>query len=479
MAFRLQTAGVLVAALALAACAVGPDYQPPTLSIPPAWQGSGPAEAPAIVSSESLAQWWRQLGDRDLDRLIDQALSGNLDLKLSQVRLRQARARRSQAASDYFPTLSASTGITRSESAAAQGFGVRQTAATVYDAGFDATWEIDIFGGTRRAVEAADADLDAGRADVGSIRVTLVAEVAQNYVDLRSYQRRLAIARDNLTTQTETLQIIEWRRQAGLANTAEVEQARTTREQTRARIPDLEVARADAEHRLAVLLGANPGALRTQLSESRPLPDVPARVASGVPADVLRQRPDLIAAERRLAAETARVGEKLAQRFPGLSLNGSFGWQPYAIGAIEPASLISSIGGTLAATVFDGGRRRSAVEIQSAVQEQALLSYESSVLTALEDVENGLVAHAWARQRIDACRAAADAARTAAQLALRYYETGLADFQKVLDTERTQLTAEENLAVAEAAQLTSLIKIYKALGGGWESTVAAATSQEK
>lgn len=455
----------------LSACSglpsVGPDYQPPSLSLPDRWFNAATRHGDhETVAPTSLAQWWRQLGDSALDDLIDQALAGSLDLKAAQARLRQARASRTQAVSAYFPTLTASGSASRSKTQLDLG---SQATRTLHDAGFDAAWEIDLFGGTRRAVEAANADLAASAAAADSARVSLVAEVAQNYIDLRSYQRRLTIARDNLASQDETLQLTQWRNQAGLASSSDVELARTNREQTRAGIPDLEVGLAAAENRLAILVGQSPGSLHARLTQGKALPSLPAGIGSGIPADVLRQRPDLIATERSLAAETARVGQRLAQRFPSLSLSGSFGWQAYSLGALGgSASLVRSVAGSLAATLFDGGRLRSAVEIQSAVQEQALLNYESSVLSALEEVENALVAHAMARERLDARQAAAESAGNAALLARRMYESGLTDFQRLLEAERTRLSAEDNLAVAQATLYTTLIKLYKALGGGWE-----------
>lgn len=452
-------------ALALAGCgalpAVGPDYQPPTAELPARWS-SGSDAAPA-----DAARWWQRFGDTDLDRLVDRALAGNLDLKLAAARLRQARASRAQTAGAYFPTITGGLSASRSHTASAI---QSSSGRTLYDAGFDASWEIDLFGGTRRAVEAADADLDARRADAEAARVSLVAEVVQNYIDLRSDQQRLAIARANLATQDETLQIVEWRERAGLANRSEVEQARTNREQTRAGMPDLETAIAGALNRLDVLLGQPPGTLRDELAAARPLPAVGPEVAAGIPADVLRRRPDLVAAERTLAAETARVGQVMAQRFPALSLSAAFGWQAYRLGDLGAAgSGTRSLAGSLAATLFDGGRLRAAVAVQDAVQEQALISYRNSVLTAHEEVENALADHAAARERLAARQAAADAAREAARLSRRLYESGLADFQKVLDTERTRLSAEDNLALAEASRLSSVVKLYKALGGGWTS----------
>lgn len=460
---------LLLAAAFLGGCTVsGPNHTAPELTLPARWStGDGATPAVSRADPAALAQWWRQLGDPQLDRLIETALAEGKDLRLAQARLRQARAVRAQAEGATLPTVGASTSLSRSAAANPAG-GAAPQSRTLYNLGFDANWEIDLFGGLARGVEAAGADLAASTASLQGVQVSLVAEVAQNYVDLRSYQQRLAIARDNLAAQSETLQITEWRNQAGLTDSSVVEQARANREQTRAGIPDLELGLSNAEHRLAVLLGRPPGALHAELAAVRPLPDVPATVAAGIPADTLRQRPDLIAAERTLAAETARVGQQLAQRFPSLSLGGSFGWQAYSLGALgSAATLARAVSGSLAATLFDGGRLRNAVEVRSAVQEQALISYESSVLTALEEVENALAAHAAARERIAARRAAAEAARNAAQLSRRMYESGLTDFQKLLETERTRLSAEDSLASAEAIQVASVIKLYKALGGGW------------
>lgn len=463
----------LAATVLLGACAlpvVGPDHEPPDPRLPATWSGTPPGPQARSGQDTRLARWWTEFGDATLDGLVEQALAGNLDAKLAEARLQQARASRQSAVAGLYPTVSASTGPSRTRNSEAI---APQPARTLYDVGFDASWEIDLFGGARRGIEAADADLAASAAGVDNARVSLVAELARNYVELRSYQRRIAIARDHLASQNETVQITEWRYQAGLARASEVEQARTSREQTRAGIPDLEVSLVAAENRIAVLLGRNPGELHAALAAAKPLPALPAGVAAGIPADVLRRRPDLIAAERTLAAETARVGQKLAQRFPGLSLSGSFGWQAYSFAALGGTVTVArAIGGTLAATLFDGGRLRSQVEAQSAVQEQALLSYQSGILSALEEVENALKGHAAARDRLDARQAAAESARNAAELSRNLYQTGLADFQQVLETQRTQLSSEDSLASAEAVLRTSLIALYKALGGGWDTTIS-------
>lgn len=478
---RVCRRSLVLSLFALAGCAalpsVGPDYVQPSLSMPERWLGGSANANKEGDQRQVLAKWWRRFDDDTLNRLIDDALAGGTDLRLAQASLRQARATRRQAIGDYFPTLTASATPTRSKTARAISSVPQRT---LYDAGFDASWEIDLFGGTRRAVEAATADLAASEANVANVRVSLVAEVVQNYAEMRSYQQRLAIARDNLVSQGETLQITEWRYQAGLASASDVEQARTNREQTRASIPDLEISLVESQNRLAVLTGQQPGALQERLSEVQSLPSVPAGVGAGIPADVLRQRPDLIAAERTLAAETARVGQKLAQRFPSLTLSGSFGWQAYSLAALGGSdTLFRTLSGTLAATLFDGGRLRAAVEVQSAVQEQALISYEAAVLGALEEVENALVAHAQAYERLAARRAAAEAARNAAQLTRAMYQSGLSDFQKVLETDRTRLSAEDSLATAEASLMTSLVKLYKSLGGGWEDANAGTSTADK
>ena len=471
---RFAALGVLIALLGGCGAlpSVGPDYRTPDTPMPAAWL----AGTPAAGGAHDLARWWQQLDDPLLAKLIDEALDGSLDLKAAQARLRQARASRNQAVGGYFPSIAASGGASSNRQAEVIN---PNYVGTTYSAGFDASWEIDLFGGTRRGVEAATADQAASAASLNNVRVSLVAEVALNYVELRGYQRRLAIAAENLASQGETLQITEWRNQAGLANSVDVEQARANYQQTRATIPDLEIGLYQAENRLAALLGRQPGALHDTLGTYRPLPAVPASIASGIPADILLQRPDLIAAERTLAAETARVGQKMAARYPSLSLSGSFGWEAFSFGALSGAGAVASAtAASLAATVFDGGRLRSAVDIQSAVQQQALIAYESSILTALEEVENALKAHAVARERLDARQAAADAARNAAQLGQLQYESGLTDFQKVLDTQRTRLTAEDNLSTAQSALLTSLIKLYKALGGGWERPAATQDTEQ-
>lgn len=447
----------------LSGCAaVGPDYVKPELAMPANWANARAKP----VAAQDLSQWWQQLHDPLLSGLIEQSLQASPDLRSAQAKLREARARRGLAGANQFPTVTASISGSRSKSSAATGTGLTRE---LYSAGFDAAWEPDIFGGTRRAVEAAQADLEGSEASLHGTRVSLVAEVALNYVELRAYQARLGIARDNLASQTETLELTGWRAQAGLTSSLDVEQARANREQTRAQIPSLESGLAQAEHRLAILLGHPPGALHVKLAAPAPIPAAPDNIAIGIPANTLRQRPDVRVAERKLAAETARIGEATAALYPGFQLSGSIGWEALSFGALGSGdSLARSLLGSVAATLFDGGRIRQRIEIQNAVQEQALASYEKTVLGALEEVENALVSHASSRRREQALREAADAAHNAVLMAHQRYSSGIIDFQKVLDTERTLLTVQDSLKATEAESVSALIRLYKALGGGWQ-----------
>lgn len=445
---------------------VGPTYRKPDLSVPAAWNGVRAADNAATARwTGDLSTWWVRLGDPTLTGLMEQALAGSTELRVARSKLREARARRDLAGANYFPTVKVSASANRAKNGAETGPG---ETSTLYQAGFDASWEPDIFGGTRRGVEAARADLESSEAELRNTQVSLVAEVALNYVEARSLQARLAIARKNLSSQSETFQLTDWRAQAGLVTSLDVEQSRTNLEQTRAQIPTLSTSLAEAENRLAILLGRAPGAVHERLVASSPVPAVPEGIAVGIPADTLLQRPDVQAAERKLAAETARVGQAVAARYPGITISGSIGLEALTLGALGTSgALTRSLLANVAGVIFDGGRLRSQVEIQSAIQERALIEYEAAVLAALEDVENTLVSFAETRRREAALRDAAEAARNAALLARHRYTAGLIDFQTVLDTERTVLSVEDSLASAEADRAFALIRLYKALGGGW------------
>jgi len=430
-----------------------------------------------------LSQWWTRLGDPVLSDLIVQALKKNTSLRTARANLREARAERNLAAANRFPTVTGTVSGSGSKSNSAG-----SSAGNTFSAELDASWDPDVFGAKRQALRAADADLATSAADLQSTQVALIAEVATDYVDLRSDQTRLEIARRNEASQAETLQLTEWRAQAGLVSSIDVEQARSNLEQTRATIPTLETGAAQSKHELSVLLGLSPGALNPQLATTAPIPSAPDTLMVGIPAETLRQRPDVRAAEQKIVAETARLWQKDAARYPTFSLSGSFILEQLlggtALGVVTGSTFTSLTAststtesglGSITQTFFDRGRIRQQIEIQNAVQEQAVISYESTVLTALKDVENALVSFQNSRQRLQALNQASEAARNAAQLANNRYSAGLIDFQTVLDTERTALTIEDSVAQTQADRTTALIQLYKALGGGWQADATIVT----
>jgi NodT family efflux transporter outer membrane factor (OMF) lipoprotein len=339
---------------------------------------------------------------------------------------------------------------------------------TLYSLGFDAGWEVDIFGGVRRGVEAADADLAASREDLRDVLVTLISEVALNYLDVRTFQARLGVAEGNLAIQQQTYELIEARYQAGLGDELELQQARANLENTKAQIPALRSSLEEAKNRLAVLTGRPPGAVHDLLAARKPMPVIPPTVAVGVPAETLRQRPDIRRAERNLAAQTARIGEATADLYPKLRLAGSIGLESLkSADLLKSASETWNIGPSVSWNIFDAGAIRQNIEVQSALQEQFLLAYEAALLTALEEVENALTAYAEEQLRRQRLLAAAEAARQAESLAENQYHAGLVDFNTVLDAQRTLLTFEDQLAVSDGAVTANLVRLYKALGGGW------------
>lgn len=465
----LRACAPIVLASVLAGCAaVGPDYRPPQPVTPAAWTqhaGNPPVEGIAPAEAPDRVDWWTRFEDPLLTELVTEALAGSPDLRAAVARLDAARAQRDLATAGFAPTVGAGASVRDSRSRGAD--------STNYQVGLDASWELDLFGRLRRGAEAANADLEASAATLGSARVTLAAEVALTYIDLRALQARLDVAQRNLATQEETLQLTEWRAQAGLVGSLDVEQARANVETTRAQLPALLASLGETRHRLAVLTGQSPTALDARLAAAAPIPGAPYPAALAIPAEVLRQRPDVHAAERTLAAETARVGEAQAARYPGLNLSASLGLEALTLGALTSGGdTVRSLAASLAATVFDAGRLRLQVEIRSAVQAQALADYEATVLTALEEVENALLAIATSRERRVALVAAVEAARNAALLARQRYASGLVDFQSVIDSARTVLSAEDSLATTEADGSAAMVRLYKALGGGWAASAS-------
>jgi NodT family efflux transporter outer membrane factor (OMF) lipoprotein len=463
----------LVTILALSGCfAVGPDYKSPDIAAPGEWRPPMRAGLSAAEpGADALAQWWTALGDEDLSNLMERAAAGNLNLKIAQARIREARARRGIAEAGLFPSLGFGGSATVGRGSEDSGSGMRRE---LYRTGFDASWEVDIFGGVRRSIEAAEGDLEASAADYHDVLVSLLAEVALNYVDARTFQGLLQVAEENLKSQAETLQLTEWRFAAGLVSSLDVEQARAIVENTRAQLPRLRTNIEAAKNRLAILLGVFPGALEAELGPKRPIPEAPLEVAVGVPAETLRRRPDVRRAERQLAAQTARIGVATADLYPRFSLPGSIGLEAVAAHRLfSTANRAWTLAASFAWTIFKGGAIRQNIELQNALQEQALIQYEATMLLALEEVENSLVAFAEEQERRDALTEATRAAQFAAELARDQYASGLIDFQAVLDSQRSVLSFQEQLEQSKGQVAANLISLYKALGGGWTPTAIA------
>jgi len=444
-------------ALLIGACTVGPNYRPPqagVLAVPETFYGREAAAAPA-----ELARWWERFDDTLLTRLIEEATQGNLDLAASAARLTQAREALIQARAGLVPTVGASAGAGRTVGAGDD--------RNSFNAGADAAWEIDLFGRIRRGIEAASADAEGAHYDREALRVAIAAEVATNYIQARLSQERLALARDTLGISDDNLQIARWRVEAGLVSSLDSEQARAARAQAAASIPNIERSFTSATYRLAVLTGRAPGALTQELSEAKPIPRGPAEIATGIPADTLRQRPDVRASERSLASATARIGVAEAQLYPALRLSGNIGTSTFSLGGLFDA-IIGGIFSSVSQTLFDGGRLRSQLRSQQAATEAALATYRQAVLTSLEDVENALISLRAARERQAQFAIALEASTNSAILARTLYRSGLTDFQQLLEAERSLLSARDGLAASRGDEALALVQLYRALGGGWD-----------
>jgi NodT family efflux transporter outer membrane factor (OMF) lipoprotein len=467
----LTLRGLCVLVLMLAGCAVGPDYTPVAPDAPPQWHSDliGGLHA-GPFDPQHLGTWWSSLEDATLNTLIDQALKGSLDLKNALARVREARALRGLSRAGYFPTLDAGASATKYRTSADTGLGRE---GELYAAAFDAGWEIDLFGGVRRSVEAAQASLEATQENLRDVLVSLVAEVALNYVEVRTFQVRIAVAEKNVAIQEESYALTRSRYEAGMIGELAVQQSLYSLENTRALLPRLQTALAAAQNRLAVLLGRKPGGLDPAVSDPRAIPTPPAEVVVGIPAEALRQRPDIRRAERNLAAQTARIGVATADLYPRLRLGGTIGMESFESGDLfEWANRFYRFGPSISWPIFNAGAVRRNIEVQSARQEQALIFYQAAVLNALAEVENALTAYAQEQMRLESLSAAAEAAQRAYQLADEQYRAGLVSFNNVLDAQRSLQVLQDDLAAGYGALTSHLVRLYKAMGGGWQ-TVAA------
>ena len=458
---------VFAVSFILTACtAVGPDYKPPNPKTPAKWHVEPQDGLTAgTLDIQFLSGWWSALDDATLSQLMNAALSANLDLKKAVARVREARARRGIQQAGQFPSLDVAGSVTQSRSSANSGIGLTRE---LYQTGFDAAWEMDVFGGKRRSVEAAEADLQSAVEDRYAAMVSLTAELALNYVDVRTFQARQAAAEANLKIQEETVDIINARYQAGLDTELAVQQARYNLESTRAQLPSLRVGLSAAQNRLALLTGQPPGSVHGVLNQHAPIPAPPLSVVVGVPAEALRNRPDVRKAERDLAAQTARIGVATADLYPKFRLSGAIGLEATEFNNwFQSSSRSWSYGPGVSWNLFDAGAIRQNIEVQSALQEQALIQYESVILSALEEVENALLSFVQEQLRRESLAAATEAAQSAVKLAQDQYTAGIVDFSTVLDAQRSLLSFQDQLTQSEGTVTADLVRLYKSVGGGW------------
>jgi NodT family efflux transporter outer membrane factor (OMF) lipoprotein len=478
---RSLALGVILSSF-VAGCKVGPNYRPPQVSVPPSYH-----EQLATESNQppwDLSQWWGLFQDPQLDSLIHQATLANHDLRLAQARVQEARAQAGVTRSVLFPSVDASGQYTRqrlSENtpeallSRAAGEGLEQN---LFSAGFDMNWELDVFGGNRRALEASQADLASAVETRRGVLITVIGEVGLNYLDLRGLQEQLAVARDNLRLQEQTLDLTRDRFRAGLANELDTARAEAQAAGTRSLIPLLEQDIQRSIHRLSILIGKEPAELESQLSASAPIPPAVPGIPVGLPSDLLRQRPDIRNAERQLAAATARVGVATADLFPRFFLTGTAGLESLnASDFFTAGSRFWSLGPSVRWPVFTAGRIRQNIKVQDARHEQALIRYEQTVLTSLEEVENALVACGKEQEHHQALIQSEAANRRAVELADQRYRSGLVDFLNVLETQRSLLAVQDDLARSDRTIDQNLVRLYKALGGGWQNEMRLSQSE--
>lgn len=464
----LPLAGMLIFA---GGCAVGPDYHPPQTAAPANW--SEPLAGGTTNSAMQVADWWKTFNDPELDSLAERAVQNNYNLRVAEGSLLQERALRAYAVWDLGPTIDGSGSYTKeklSQNAQLFNFPGEPLEYGEYDAHFDASWEIDIFGSKRRSLEEATANFQANQENYRDVLVTLLGDVALNYIEVRAAQQQLLIASNNIAAQSETIGLTQDRFKAGFASELDVRQAQEVLATTKATVPTLQTTLKQAIHALGVLLGKPPGALLDELSSTGPIPSIPSSVSVGLPSDLLRRRPDVREAERQLAAATADIGVQTAQLFPQFSLLGTGGLQSInASDWLTAASRYWSVGPSVTWNVLDFGRIHSQIKASDARQKQALATYEQTVLTAFQDVEDALVAYANEQTRYKALDDAVVADQRALELSKELYTSGNGDFLSVLTSERSLLSDEDQSVQSQSTEAQNLVTLYKALGGGWES----------
>lgn len=466
----------LFAALLLSGCfAVGPDYEPPKIPVPQQWSET------TTATGDQPEQWWKTFNDPVLDKLIGEAIASNLNLKLALERVKDARVLRTATIAAGLPSLDAKSSISRrfnntsspasqtGTSSAGGGFGIGNQLINIFQMGFDAQWELDFFGGVRRAVEAADATIDVEVENSRDALVTLLGDVARNYIELRANQQLVAITRENLHAQQESRELTQIRQQTGLASMLEVTQAQAQAATTHAQLPNYETAVKQSIHALSVLLGKEPGALAVRLDRQGVIPAVAAHVITNLPSELLQRRPDIRRAERQLAVANASVGVATAELYPKINLAAFIGLQNTTITDFTPIGKSWSAASSITMPIFNWGKLNANIDSKKAQFEQTFLTYQSTVLSAFKEVEDALVAYSKEQERHKALAQAVAANQLAVQLADERYRKGLTAFIDVLTSQTALYQSQSLLVSSESALSSNLIALYKALGGGWQT----------
>ncbi len=469
---------IVLMLLLLTGCAVGPNYTSPALPVPAAFDPHLPPDTRIDPVPPAPETWWALLGDKILNDLIKKAVGANLDIRIAKARLRESRAGRNAARAGLFPAIDASGSVITQRQSENSPSTLRlppplpspSLTSDLYEIGFDAAWEIDVFGGVRRSAEAADARLAAVRANRDDVIRIVLAEVALNYIELRGLQRRKAVLERNIRVQQDTLAFTRNRLASGLGAALEVSQARAQLLATEAALPGIDAGIQLRLFQINTLLGEHPGDRRTALMVHKALPALPDALFSDIPSEVLRRRPDVRSAERRLAAEIADIGVATADLFPKFSLLGGIGLASASGGDLfESASRFWRLGPSMRWSLFQGGRIRANIEAQKAQSEASLAQYEKTVLTVLQEVNTALVDHGHERKTAASLKTAMAESQRSVDLSTALYQEGLSDILTVLNTESRLLTVEDEYARSLTREWTSLIRLYKALGGGWSA----------
>ncbi len=460
---------LFIALLFLTACSVGPDYKAPEMSVSGDWA----SQDGAVSTGQLQAQWWKVFDDPLLEQYITAAAKNNKDVRIALANVRKARASRKEEAGAFFPDISGSSSADRSQSSGASSGANSGQVRDNYDAGFDASWEIDVFGGTRRSVEAADARVGSAVAGYQDVLLSVLSETARSYYEARGLQKQIAILEKNTNLLNQTFELVQARLEVGETSEFDLARARGELQLTRARIPNLEADLKARIFTLSVLLGQPPEALLAQMQEVKSLPTPPDIVPVGLRSDILRRRPDIRQAERETAAAVADIGVETAELFPKFFLTGDIGTQALLFGDLfTAASKVWSLGAMMNWSVFEGGAIRARIEGAEADSEAALIAYEKAVLEALADVETALTRYGQELETRRRLQEGVQSRLQAVSLARELFDVGEEDYLAVLDAERELTASEDDLIVSETQSIIKLISLYTALGGGWESAAS-------